>query len=97
LLNSIFTMPALLSGTHLPYTGFFITLCWKQYLQAILICLALPSTNSFFVFGGFWGGGGVVRFELRAYTLSHTTSPLFCDGFFKIGSRELSPQAGFKP
>jgi hypothetical protein len=31
----------------------------------------------------------VLRFELRAYTLSHSTNPLFCDGFFEIQSREL--------
>jgi hypothetical protein len=33
----------------------------------------------------------VLGFELRAYTLSHSTSPFFCDGFFEIGSGELFP------
>jgi hypothetical protein len=36
----------------------------------------------------------VLGLELRAYTLSHSTT-LFCDGFFKIGSPRLFPQAGF--
>jgi hypothetical protein len=31
----------------------------------------------------------VLGFELGAYTLSHSTSPLFCDGFFEIGTGEL--------
>jgi hypothetical protein len=31
---------------------------------------------------------GVLRFELRAYTLSHSTT-IFCDGFFEIGT--ISP------
>jgi Na+/proline symporter len=37
----------------------------------------------------------VLGFELRAYTLSHSTSPFFVMGFFEIGSCELYPQAGF--
>jgi hypothetical protein len=39
----------------------------------------------------------VVEFELRAYTLRHSTSPLFCDLFFETGSHELFAQAGFEP
>jgi hypothetical protein len=39
----------------------------------------------------------LLGFELRAYTLSHSTSPFFVLGFIKIGSRELLTQAGFKP
>jgi hypothetical protein len=35
----------------------------------------------------------VLRFELRAYTLSHSTSPFFVKGFFSIGSCELFAQA----
>jgi hypothetical protein len=27
----------------------------------------------------------VLEFELRAYTLSHSTNPFFCDGFFQDG------------
>jgi hypothetical protein len=34
----------------------------------------------------FFGG---TRFEVRAYTLSHSTSPFFVMGFFKIGSHKL--------
>jgi hypothetical protein len=39
----------------------------------------------------------VLGFELRAYTLSHSTSPFFIMGFFKIGSRELFAWAGLEP
>jgi hypothetical protein len=35
--------------------------------------------------------------ELRAYTLSHCTSPLFVMAFFKIGSHELFSLAGLEP
>jgi hypothetical protein len=31
----------------------------------------------------------VLRFELRAYTLSHSTSPIFVKGFFERGSYKL--------
>jgi hypothetical protein len=34
----------------------------------------------------------VLRFELRASTLSHSTSPFFVMGFFKIGSHKLFAQ-----
>jgi hypothetical protein len=37
----------------------------------------------------------VLGFELRAYTLSHSTSPFF--GFSEIGSHKLFAWAGFKP
>jgi ascorbate-specific PTS system EIIC-type component UlaA len=39
----------------------------------------------------------VLGFELRAYTSSHFTSPVFVMGFFAIGSHELFAWAGFKP
>jgi hypothetical protein len=38
----------------------------------------------------------VLGLELKAYTSSHSTSPFFVMGFFKIGSHELFAQAGFK-
>jgi hypothetical protein len=38
----------------------------------------------------------VLGLELRAYTLSHSTSP-FLWFFFDIGSCELFAQAGFEP
>jgi hypothetical protein len=38
----------------------------------------------------------VLGFELRAFTLSHSTSPIFVKSFFKIGSQELFAQAGFE-
>jgi hypothetical protein len=47
--------------------------------------------NSFFFFFAMLG------FELRAYTLSHSTSSIFVIGFFEIGSHELFAQAGLEP
>jgi hypothetical protein len=38
----------------------------------------------------------VLGFELRAYTLSHCTSPFSVMGIFKIGSHKLFSQAGFE-
>jgi hypothetical protein len=38
----------------------------------------------------------VLGLELRAFTLSHSTSPLFVMAFFKIGSLELFAWAGFE-
>jgi hypothetical protein len=39
----------------------------------------------------------VLGFELRAYTLSHSTSPFFVMGFFEIGSCKLFAWAGLEP
>jgi hypothetical protein len=39
----------------------------------------------------------VLGFELRTFTLSHSISPIFVMGFFKIRSGELVAQAGFEP
>jgi hypothetical protein len=39
----------------------------------------------------------VLGFELRAFALSHSTSPFFVKGFFKIGCRELFAHAVFEP
>jgi hypothetical protein len=44
----------------------------------------------FFVFA-------VLGLELRVFTLSNSTSPIFVKGFFEIGSHELFAWAGFKP
>jgi hypothetical protein len=38
----------------------------------------------------------VLRFELRDYALSHSTSPFFVMSFFEIGSCKLFAQAGFE-
>jgi hypothetical protein len=38
----------------------------------------------------------VLEFELRAFTLSPSTSPIFVKGFFKIGSHKVFVRAGFK-
>jgi hypothetical protein len=39
----------------------------------------------------------VLEFELRAYSLSHCTSPFIVMGFFEIESLELFAWAGFEP
>jgi hypothetical protein len=39
----------------------------------------------------------LLRFEPRAYTLSHSTSPFMWWIFFKIGSHDLFAQVIFKP
>jgi hypothetical protein len=39
----------------------------------------------------------VLGYELKAYILSHSTSPFFVMDFFEIGFRGLFAQAGFKP
>jgi hypothetical protein len=39
----------------------------------------------------------VLGLELRAFTLSHSTSPVFVIGFFEIVPGELFAQAGFEP
>jgi hypothetical protein len=38
----------------------------------------------------------VLGLELRAFTLSDSTSPIFCEGFFKIESHKLFAWAGFE-
>jgi hypothetical protein len=38
----------------------------------------------------------ITGFELRAYTLSHSTSPFFVMGFFEVGSHNLFAQPGFE-
>jgi hypothetical protein len=40
--------------------------------------------------------GAVLGFELRAYTLSHFTSPFFVLGIFKIGPKKLFAPASFE-
>jgi hypothetical protein len=39
----------------------------------------------------------VLGFELTAYNLSHSTSPVFVMGFFEIESLKLFAWVGFKP
>jgi hypothetical protein len=38
----------------------------------------------------------VLGLELKAYTLSHSTSPFFVMGFYEMGSHKLFAQAGFE-
>jgi hypothetical protein len=59
---------------------------FKRTLYLALGEVVKKRHTSFFIFA-------VLGFELRAYTLSHSTSP--CGGFFKIGSLKLSAQAVF--
>jgi hypothetical protein len=56
----------------------------------------MPHFNLHLLYIMFFFFFSVLGFELRAYTLSHFTSPIFVKGFFKIGSLELLTQAGFK-
>jgi hypothetical protein len=51
-------------------------------------------TASFFTFLFFFV---VLGLELRAYTLSHSTSPFFVMGVFRDSFCEPFAQAGFKP
>jgi hypothetical protein len=46
--------------------------------------------------GFFWGFFAELVFELKAYTLSHSTIPIFVKGFFEIGSHKLFAWAGFE-
>jgi hypothetical protein len=39
----------------------------------------------------------VLGFELKAYTLSHSTSPFFVMVFFELGSHKLFVWVGFDP
>jgi hypothetical protein len=39
----------------------------------------------------------VLGLELRAFTLSHSTSPIFVKGFSRQGLMKLFAQAGFEP
>jgi hypothetical protein len=48
----------------------------------------MPGSSIFFL--------GILGLELRAFTLSYSTNPIFCDGFFMIGSLELLAQAGLE-
>jgi hypothetical protein len=50
------------------------------------MCISFLSFFSFVALG----------LELRAFSLSHSTSPFLVKGFFKTGSCELFVQAGFQ-
>jgi hypothetical protein len=63
----------------------------KLGLTGITVGSTMPV--SFFFFFFFFV---VLGFELRAYTLSHSTS-LFCDRFFFIGPCKLFVRTGFEP
>jgi hypothetical protein len=52
-------------------------------LELIRLLPIISGTLSFFFFFTLLG------FELRAYTLSHSTSPSFVVGFFELGPQEL--------
>jgi hypothetical protein len=58
-------------------------------LQMNFLGILYPSLNTSFL--------EVLGFELRAYTLSHSTSSIFGMGFSKRGSCKLFAQAGFEP
>jgi hypothetical protein len=54
-------------------------------------CQFIPILDFFFSF--FFA---VLVLELKAFTLSHSTSPIFVKGFSRQGLLELFAQAGFK-
>jgi hypothetical protein len=54
-----------------------------------------PFCQSFLMFFFFFFA--VLGLELRAFTLSHSTSPIFVKGFSREGFAELFAQAGFEP
>jgi hypothetical protein len=54
-----------------------------------------PHGSSFFLLHVFLFS--VLGFELRTYTLSHSTSSFFVMGFFEIESCELFAWAGLEP
>jgi hypothetical protein len=74
-------------SSFLPSFSFFP--CKNMWLQHH--CSFFPFSSSFFFFLA------VLGLELRAYTLSHSTSPFLVMGFFEIGSHELFAWAGFEP
>jgi hypothetical protein len=61
-----------------------VTCLFLYHLNTIIIIIIIIIT-------------AVLGLELRAYTLSHSTSPFFVMRFFKIGSLELFTPAGFEP
>jgi hypothetical protein len=65
-----------------------------KFTDALMPFLASDTGSGFFVLFCFLV---VLGFELRAYTLIHSTSPFFVMVFFKIGSCELFAQSGFEP
>jgi hypothetical protein len=60
-----------------------------------IFCLTLGTNISAKI--GFLFVFALLGFELRAYDLSHFTSPFFVKDFFKIGSHELFARVGFEP
>jgi hypothetical protein len=71
----------------MPITSTGVALHFKMMTVMIMKTESL-SLSFFFV---------VLGFELRVSTLSHSTSPLFVMGFYKIGSHERFALAGFEP
>jgi hypothetical protein len=55
-----------------------IQISWSRYLFCLFVCFCFVALG----------------FELRAYILSHSTSPFL--GFFEIGFHKLFAQAGFE-
>jgi hypothetical protein len=63
----------------------------QRLFNSFLVGVGLECRASLFFF--FFA---VLGLELRAYTLSHSTSPVFLMGFFEIGCGELFAQVGFE-
>jgi hypothetical protein len=69
---------------------------WAQQSQSQWWQVQIQQTReALFAFFTFFFSG--LGFELRAYTLSHSTNPIFVKGFCEIRSHELFACASFKP
>jgi hypothetical protein len=69
----------------------------KQKNQTPLTFGRLQGLSKSFIKNSFFFFFAVLGLELRAFTLSHSTSPIFVIRFFEIGSGELFAWAGFEP
>jgi hypothetical protein len=81
-----------ISRSHLRFPS-----CPPVFRQDLEPSVILPVYSFAFFFSFFSFFFSVLRLELRAYTLSPSTSPFVRWAFFEIGSHELFAQAGFEP
>jgi hypothetical protein len=108
--GSIADLPVLTQGADRLIRPCWALLPSPPELSSSFRTVCLSHASSTFCSGYFGDGGSldhdapnlffffvVLRLELRAYTLSHSTNPLCVKGFFEIGSPELFARAGFEP
>jgi hypothetical protein len=82
--------------TQFSKIGLFVFYCWVLKFLYIVWILDHYQIHDLQLLLLFWGCSitssfifSIVGLELRAYTLSHSTSPFLWRIFFKIGSQEL--------